>query len=289
MQSNPSSTSDQKDIVLGRLKGVRRSGAGWSAFCPAHADRLKRSLSVRWVDNAILMYCFVGCTIQAICAALGLRIADLFIPGATVNPVLQWSLEQRRAYARDIWRHSERAERTVVVDYLHSRGITIAPPPALRFITLSKHREYGWAFPALAVGMQDRDGSFSGVSITWLAADGSGKAPVDPVRKTYGSLRGAAVRLAPAGERLIICEGVENGLSLAQACPELPVWCALSATNLPHVELPAGVKEIIIAADGDEPGERAARTAANQFLHQGLEVKIARPQPGRDFNDELTA
>jgi phage/plasmid primase-like uncharacterized protein len=120
-----------------------------------------------------------------------------------------------------------------------------------------------------------------------LAADGSGKAPVDPVRKTYGVLCGATVRLGAVRERLIICEGVETGLSLAQACPELPVWCALGALNLTQVELPACVKEITIAADADRAGEDAARAAANKFLREGREVRIARPEPGRDFNDYL--
>jgi phage/plasmid primase-like uncharacterized protein len=241
------------------------------------------------IGNLILLYCFVGCTIEGICAALGLRVADLFIPNGTVNPTPQWSLEQRRTYAYDIWCHSQRAIGTLVQPYLNSRGITIAPPSSIRFIALRKHVEFGWSFPALLAGLQDRDGRFSGVSITWLAADGSGKAPVDPVRKSYGLLRGACVRLAPAGERLILCEGVETGLSITQACPELPVWCALGASNLAQVELPACVKEVTIAADGDEAGERGARTAANQFLRQGLTVKIARPEPGRDFNDELAS
>jgi phage/plasmid primase-like uncharacterized protein len=276
--------------LLGRLNGVRRSGAGWSAFCPAHADRRKRSLSVRWVDNVILLYCFVGCTIEAICTALGLKLGDLFTHGATVEPTHQWSLEQRREYARDIWRHSQSAIGTLVQPYLISRGIAIAPPSSIRFVALRRHVEFGWSFPVLLAGLQDRDGRFSGVSITWLANDGSGKAPADPVRKTYGVLRGASVRLGPASEILAICEGLETGLSIAQVCPELPVWCALSASNLPRVELPAIVREVIIAADADEAGEAAAQAAARRFLREGREiVRIARTgQQRTDFNDLIS-
>ena len=216
---------------LSPLKGVRREGAGWSAFCPAHQDRRKRSLSMRVVDNAILLYCFVGCSIQAICAALGLKVADLFTHSAANNRNRDWSEDERREFARSIWLKSRRADETIAHQYLKSRRITIPPPHSLRFLSLLNHREYGFSFPALAAGLQDHDGKFSGVSVTYLAADGSGKGPVDLVRKTYGILRGASVRLAPAGERLIICEGIETGLSLAQSCPELPVWCALGASN----------------------------------------------------------
>jgi DNA primase len=65
------------------------------------------------------------------------------------------------------------------------------------------------------------------------------------------------------------------------------VWCALSASNLAKVELPVCVKEVTIAEDADRAGEEAARAAANKFLREGREVRIARPEPGQDFNDYL--
>jgi hypothetical protein len=141
----------------------------------------------------------------------------------------------------------------------------------------------------MIAGIQDPNGSFAGISITWLCADGSGKAPVDPPRKIFGTYRGGSVRLAPPGERLVLCEGVETGLSIRQACPELPVWCALSASNLPRVDLPVIVREVLIAADADEGGEKAARAAADKFLRERRHVWIARPEQGFDFNDYLTA
>lgn len=64
--------------VLGRLKKVRRSGKGWTAWCPAHIDR-ERSLSVGVGDDGrVLLKCFAGCTIEAITRALGLTLSDLF-------------------------------------------------------------------------------------------------------------------------------------------------------------------------------------------------------------------
>ena len=66
------------DDFLSRLEGVRRSGAGYVARCPAHDDR-RASLSVAEGDDGrILLTCFAGCDTQAVCAALGLTLADLF-------------------------------------------------------------------------------------------------------------------------------------------------------------------------------------------------------------------
>ena len=40
-------------------------------------------------------------------------------------------------------------------------------------------------------------------------------------------------------------------------------------------------------ADGDEPGEAAARSAALRWMREGRRVRIARPPRGADFNDIL--
>ncbi len=66
------------DLVLGRLEGVRVSGASWVARCPAHDDR-HASLSVaRGKDGLALLTCHAGCTVEAIVAAIDWTMADLF-------------------------------------------------------------------------------------------------------------------------------------------------------------------------------------------------------------------
>jgi putative DNA primase/helicase len=55
----------------------RRSGEGWSSRCPSHDDR-SPSLSVAAGDDGrVLIRCHSGCSADAICAALGLRMKDL--------------------------------------------------------------------------------------------------------------------------------------------------------------------------------------------------------------------
>lgn len=63
-----------------RLKGTRWNGdTKLTGFCPSHDDQNQRSLSATVTDNGvILVKCFKGCSIDAICAALGIKIADLF-------------------------------------------------------------------------------------------------------------------------------------------------------------------------------------------------------------------
>lgn len=141
----------------------------------------------------------------------------------------------------------------------------------------------------MAAAVQDGRGALTGIHRTFLRLDGYGKAPVEPVKKMLGSCGGGAVRLSPAAARLALCEGVESGLSILEACPELAVWCALSANNLGQVVLPPGVKEIVIIADGDAVGLAAARRAALLFADHGLGVSLVEPPEGQDMNDLLQA
>jgi DNA primase len=59
------------------LDGVRRSGTGWRALCPAHDDS-SPSLSVTEADDRLLVYCHAGCSVDEIIDVLGLELRDLY-------------------------------------------------------------------------------------------------------------------------------------------------------------------------------------------------------------------
>ncbi len=56
---------------------AKRSGNGWQARCPAHDDT-SPSLSINLGDDGrILLHCFAGCQVDAICDALGISMKAL--------------------------------------------------------------------------------------------------------------------------------------------------------------------------------------------------------------------
>ena len=63
--------------ILAQLKGVRPSGSGWVARCPAHDDQ-NPSLSIHERDGKVLLKCFAGCTIEAVCGSAGIELSELF-------------------------------------------------------------------------------------------------------------------------------------------------------------------------------------------------------------------
>lgn len=76
----------QTDIVgrvLDRLGDVTSGKVDqqWEARCPAHDDRRSSlSVSVGEDDGRVVLHCHAGCEPEAICQAIGLRLADLFPP-----------------------------------------------------------------------------------------------------------------------------------------------------------------------------------------------------------------
>ena len=84
----------------------------------------------------------------------------------------------------------------------------------------------------------------------------------------------------------MIGEGIETCLAAMQATGT-PTWAALSTSGLRAVEIPPEVREVVVLADGDAPGEAAATDAGHRLRRQGHRVRIARPPTGLDFNDVL--
>jgi putative DNA primase/helicase len=197
--------------------------------------------------------------------------------------------EPRRDYSDTVLQilsEAKSATGTVVETYLRNRALTLPIPPCLRFHSVLEHKETSSFWPVMIAERTDVTGRVVALHRTYLARDGSGKARIDPQRKDLGPMKGTAIRLSPVAEELIVGEGIETTLSYIQMSGR-PGWAAGSTAAMKLLMLPASVKTVIILADGDEPGERAARYSAKRWLREGRRVKIIRAPPGKDFNDVL--
>lgn len=238
-------------------------------------------------------------------------------------------LEKDRRYAFTKWLKAERSlAGTLAERYLARRGIPLADlphePHALRYLPTAPNKDSGQSWPCLIALMQapegdPREGAAVALHRTWLARDGSDKAPLawpagsenarkgakpPKPRKVWPAASGLVIKLARGEtnlgpdeaarrglwDRLVLCEGIEDGLSIALACPQYRVWAAYSLTNLARVQLPACCGEVIVAADNDwgKPQAEAQLSHALDALHaQGRPVKVARSHIGKDANDAL--
>lgn len=141
------------------------------------------------------------------------------------------------------------------------------------------------AWPAMIATVTDLDGSVTGVHRTWLAPDGSGKAPVAYPRRAMGHLLGNGVRFGRSGPVMMAGEGIETMLSLRQAAP-MPAIAGLSAAHLAAILFPAMLRRLYVARDDDPAGAGALTTLQTRALSASIEILPLKPRLG-DFNDDL--
>jgi Toprim domain len=194
--------------------------------------------------------------------------------------------------ARRLFAMSRSVPGTLAETYLRTRGIT-APLnlPALRF----HPRCYYWSgedmplesWPALIAAITDTDGQLTGVHRTWLATDGSDKAPVENQRRAMGAVLGHAIRFGQAGDTQIAGEGIETMLSLLGIFPDMPMAACTSANHLAAYIPPPSLKRLYVARDRDAAGAMAFAALDAKAGSQGFKAMPLNPMTG-DFNEDLT-
>jgi putative DNA primase/helicase len=267
------------------LKRLRRS---WRGRCPA-CD-YPGTFSVRaGRSGRPLLYC-ASCQDQAgLADAVARATGQEAAPDRRKDAPKAATVQRKQEAALRLWRGSEPAAGTLAAIYLAARGLPgLAASTVLRFRGDTWHPE-GGRYPAMVALVSAANGAAVAVHRTYLRPDGSGKADVEPARAALGPVWGGAVRLFKhdPDKPLVIGEGIETAAS-AGILLGLPAWAAISAGNMAKgVILPPEVRRLVIAADPDDAGRRAARDAWIRWRAEGREVRVATPDGSGDFNDLL--
>lgn len=269
---------------------------------PGHSPR-DRSLKV-WdgPDGGVKAYSFAGDDWRACRAHLGLDRGDDWRqrrpPPARPRPAAAspTGLPER---VRTIVRTACAVELVQdAVAYLASRHLWPLPPACgLKAHASAEywHRDQDGRprmigrFPALIAEVRDRDGELVTVHVTYLH-DGSKLAPYEPRKILSGTSghTGCACRLMPAeGPELGIAEGIETALA-AHRLHGGPVWAALNAGMLAAFVPPAGVARLVVYADADVPGLKAAWALRDRLHGVGQELREP-PRGCKDWADVLAA
>jgi putative DNA primase/helicase len=282
--------------------GGKREGPEWRCPCPVHGGHSLLLADGR--NGRLLATCFGGgCSWNGIYTSL--REQGLIDGGRfEINPERQHQLRSQKEVetraaverlrrgicaARALYRRARSAAGTPVGVYLSSRGILGPILTVLRFLERCPHRN-GRYYPAMLAPIVNVDGHQIAVHKTFLSPEGDKvDLPKDEQRETRGPMLGGAVRLErhEQDRELIVGEGIESTAS-AMRIFSLPGWAAICANGIETLDLPDAVRRIVIAADHDAIGLRAALLAQERWTAEGRSVRILRPpNPGEDFNDVL--
>ncbi|WP_260598299.1 DUF7146 domain-containing protein [Sphingomonas endolithica] len=272
---------------------LQRAGRELKGCCPFHPDK-SPSFTIYADDRRF--QCF-GCgaegdVLDFVQRAYSVKLlpAIEMLDGGALR-----QLEQQRVVATpkadwskaalSIWNEATPIGGTPAEAYLRSRGITMELPHTLRFARLRYPQEQGRR-PALVAAVCAPNGDLTGIQRTFLTDEGR-KADVAEVKLSLGRVAGGAIQLGAPVASLVVTEGLEDGLTLAQALGR-SVWVSAGTSMLPRMELAEVTRAVVIGADGDAPGEAAATKAAHAFAAAGRKVRIMRPASGfKDFNAEL--
>ncbi|MBX4335520.1 DUF7146 domain-containing protein [Bartonella raoultii] len=251
--------------ITNALRGVWHGHYG-SARCPAHDDQLPSLSLANGHDGRLLLTCYAGCSFKEIIQALrriGLLGKQAFFDKAydhTLSFSKQFSadlkrVKQKAERAQKIWQQSQPIKDTLAETYLRMRGITCELPADLRFHDKCPH-PLGITLPAL-VALVKGAGSFA-IHRTFLQTNGC-KTDQKPAKAMLGSVMGGAVHLSQANPKhLVICEGIETGLSLLSGLLSEPVnvWASLSTSGMMRMNLPPIKARLTIAMDGDDASSK---------------------------------
>jgi hypothetical protein len=256
------------------------------ARCPAHVGHHGSTALAVWEDQdgALGLKCWShGCTFTDILSAI--RELPVLRTPQTPSPTRGVGNPDDIA---EIWNATVPAERTPVSEYLRARGITAEIPPTVRYHQGLLHSNSGRVWPAMVCAVSNGfETHMAGIHRTYLTSNGSWKAPVTPNKMRLGSVSGGTVRCAPAEDRLIICEGVEEALFLQQELG-IPAWATLGVHNLPSISLPPLplASEVCIDVEPETVAEEAAQRATERFRYEGRRIRHLRaPEGAKDFND----
>lgn len=279
-----SGARDLTQALAGHWRG--NHGSAPCPICQPERRRDQHALSIREEAGRLLTFCHKsGCDFRAVTEAAGQTAAtgaiDLQVAREADIRRTTYVAEQR-GKARKLWELGRPISGTQGEVYLRSRGITCALPPSLRWVADTYHGPSARWLSAM-VG----DVSTGGVHRTFFEKSGTRLA--NNTKMMQGPCSGGAVTLSGRLGPLVVCEGIETGLSLLSGLLEgsARVWAALSTSGIRALHLPSDPGPLIIAADGDAAGREAATALAERAHALRWQVSLWTAPEGQDWNDVL--
>lgn len=237
-----------RELLLPKLDGIRRSGAGYTAKCPAHDDG-HASLSVGpGKDHPVVLHCHAGCDRDVILERVGLTWAELCKPREGATGDGEWT---------------PAGPAVAVYDYVDEQGtllFQVCRTADKQFLQRrpDQSKKSGWAW-------------------------------------NLGEVRRVLYRLPKlleahdSGVRVWVVEGEKDVQALERA-GEVATCCPGGAGKWrdEYGDHFVGC-DVTIVADRDEPGQKHARTVAQNLEGPANTVRIVEAKTGKDAADHLAA
>ena len=286
-----------------KTRSIGGSIHDWVALCPCHSDE-NPSLSIKEVNDNVLVHCFAGCDGKQVLQELWSRgivnmerdIVDCADYKRNAYYAEQDQVEQKREierqgrdYAKTLWNEGVSIVKSPGEAYFQSRGLKTG------------YEWFRWnpfKNEVLAV-IRDGDNVFQGIHRTFVVGGKktgvkvNGKILGGHIDTHYASLAGSTQKPG----LFAVAEGIETALSFTRLTGMF-CWPLINAANMANFEPHSSVRVLNIAADLDGAGltaaERLQSAAINIYKVPFVEIWLPGDHnlPGTvrhkmDFNDVL--
>jgi hypothetical protein len=272
--------------ALAHALRATRSGRQWKCRCVAHEDA-SPSMIIFDGREQVQVRCLAGCDQRDLVAELKRR--GLWQTRPDNTPCARQHVEvvshetRTRDLARRLFDNSLLCVGTIAQRYLEAREIWSVAREIedIRFHPRCPREKSEQ--PAIVVAMRDvRSRSIQAVQRIYLTRDCTKDGAM-----MLGPVGGAAMMLDPLGKsrELHIAEGLESALSV-MAMDHWPTWAMGSCGAIERLAPIDGIDQLVIWADNDPPGIRAADICGERWAVADRHVRIKQAKAsGQDAAD----
>lgn len=222
--------------------------------CKTPSNRNRKVLRV-WFSTDFITYKCARCSIAGWAKASGAAASRVREQKPTTRPAPD--RQDRIELARYLWRRTLPFEGSIAEVYMRSRQCAVVAPPSLRLLPGRGDH------PPAMVARFGLTGDITGIHLTKIKADGSGKAGSDKDKIMIGPSQGQPIVVHDNPDRpeLIVCEGIEDAASLALVTG-WSAWAAGAAGRIaPVVAAASHFGKVFVSVDRDRAGRQALKAA----------------------------
>ncbi len=290
--------------LVGKTVKLKRVSGAFVGLCPFHREKtpsfyvydttakFKCYGCGQWGDAPDFLMLTKGLTfVQAVDELAGEAAPAPAIERAVADTGLRQEDNSRRiAHAHGIWLKRQPIAGTVAERYLAQTRAIPGPYPDILGYTRSAYCSVlGEETEALIAPLQDRHGHVTAVQQIFLSRetdDAWRDEKNKRVKRTLGAMLDASVRLGLPDTTLGLAGSVEDALA-ASSLYSLPVWATCGEQRMGRVWVPEEIEHVVIFADADDAGAKAAMDAKAAQQRAGRRVTIMMPGATKDFAETV--
>lgn len=271
-----------------------KSGRGMLSFIQKYAG-LDRQQAIEYGSKWLGIYI----DLQRENTLLNIKKAD----AKTKNPSereLKQEQKKKIEFAKKLAEQSQSIKGTLVEKYLkdHRAIVMDKYPDDIRFHSGIYSKLNGKTLPAMLVIARNKSGEVCAVQATYLdklTAQKIDKSIASIQKQTFGLVNGSTVNFnGEKGKPTLIAEGIETGLSLANAIKNVNVKVTLSKSNFKNIDAKTLSEKVIFCLDNDGQdikSDKLIAESAKRLVDSNKYVSFMIPttlaQSKQDYNDIL--